>query len=233
MWRTTWQQENVDLTPLVGQTIQVVFYYEAVVRGTRLWLDVGRHRHHRRGGGWNDQHHQKFGQGTFAVLASSVGLVRCNPVSTPSITISNLPPGQYVLQFGDVPYYQTPAAQTNTLAAGGTVNFNGNYTFIDANNNGISDDWEQDYFGSVSTTRTQKTDTDHDGMTDYAEFIAGTDPTNPASRFYFTGVTSRPIILSRSSGPLPPTGCIRSIPPPIFDLVSGHRLVAGLQQPRP
>ena len=26
-------------------------------------------------------------------------------------------------------------------------------------------------------------------MTDYAEFIAGTDPTDPASRFYFTGET--------------------------------------------
>ena len=27
------------------------------------------------------------------------------------------------------------------------------------------------------------------GLSDYAEFIAGTDPTNPASRFYFTGET--------------------------------------------
>ncbi|HEX7576439.1 MAG TPA: thrombospondin type 3 repeat-containing protein, partial [Verrucomicrobiae bacterium] len=32
---------------------------------------------------------------------------------------------------------------------------------------------------------TQLTDTDHDGMSDYAEFIAGTNPTNAASRFYF------------------------------------------------
>ena len=80
-------------------------------------------------------------------------------------------------------------AQTNTLAAGGKLNFNGNYSFLDANRNGISDAWEQDYFGSVSTNRTQLTDSDHDGMSDYAEFIAGTDPTNPASRFYFTGET--------------------------------------------
>jgi hypothetical protein len=54
------------------------------------------------------------------------------------------------------------------------------------NNNGISDAWELDNFGVVVTNRTQKTDTDHDGMTDYAEFIAGTDPNNPASRLYFT-----------------------------------------------
>ncbi len=103
------------------------------------------------------------------------------------MTISNLAAGQYVVQFGDVPYYQTPSGQTNTLAVGGTLNFAGNYTFIDVNHNGISDAWEMAYFGSVATNRTQLTDTDHDGMTDYAEFIAGTDPTNPASRFYFTG----------------------------------------------
>jgi hypothetical protein len=101
--------------------------------------------------------------------------------------LSNLPAGQYVVQFGDVPYYQTPVSQTNTLTAGGTLNFPGNYTFLDANHNYISDDWEKDYFGSVTTNRTQFTDTDGDGMTDYAEFIAGTNPTNAASRFYFTG----------------------------------------------
>ena len=57
------------------------------------------------------------------------------------------------------------------------------------NYNGISDAWEMDYFGAVVTNRTQTTDTDHDGMSDYAEFIAGTNPTNAASRFYFTGET--------------------------------------------
>ena len=35
----------------------------------------------------------------------------------------------------------------------------------------------------------QLIDTDHNGMTDYAEFIAGTDPNDPAARFYFTGET--------------------------------------------
>ena len=49
-----------------------------------------------------------------------------------------------------------------------------------------------DYFGVVSTNRTRLTDTDHDGMTDYAEFIAGTNPTNAASRFYFNGYGLQP-----------------------------------------
>jgi hypothetical protein len=120
---------------------------------------------------------------------SSIGLVPVQSDVTPSVTISNLPAGQYVAQFGDVPYYQTPVTQTNTLPAGGAIYFNGNYTFSDANQNGISDAWEQYYFGSVTASRTQRTDSDGDGMSDYAEFIAGTDPVNPASRFYFTGET--------------------------------------------
>jgi hypothetical protein len=45
----------------------------------------------------------------------------------------------------------------------------------------MSDLYEQYYFGSVSTNRTRLTDTDGDGMSDYAEFIAGTDPTNALS----------------------------------------------------
>ncbi|MEI9863319.1 MAG: hypothetical protein WDN00_01925 [Limisphaerales bacterium] len=105
-----------------------------------------------------------------------------NAIST---TISNLPPGQYRVKFSDVTFYQTPAGQTNTVSANGTVNFTGNYVFIDANHNGISDSWENYYFGSAGNDRTQTTDSDGDGMPDYAEFIAGTNPTNAASKLIF------------------------------------------------
>jgi hypothetical protein len=54
----------------------------------------------------------------------------------------------------------------------------------------MSDLYEQYYFGSVSSNRTRLTDTDGDGMSDYAEFIAGTDPTNPESNLQF--VSSAP-----------------------------------------
>src|ERR1035438_8116806 len=134
---------------------------------------------------------KNLGQGTWSLASlSPIGLVPVQTSFAPAVTISNLATGQYVLQFSDVPYYQTPADQTNMLATGATSTFTGNYTFLDVNHNGISDAWEMDNFGAVVTNRTQLTDTDHDGMTDYAEFIAGTNPTNAASRFYFTGETS-------------------------------------------
>jgi hypothetical protein len=99
-----------------------------------------------------------------------------------SLTLTNAPPGQYQVQFGAVPYYNAPAAQTNLLASGQTIVFNGNYSFADANANGMSDVWEQAYFGEISPGRTAATDTDSDGMTDFGEFAAGTHPGQPGSR---------------------------------------------------
>jgi hypothetical protein len=102
----------------------------------------------------------------------------------PAVTLSNLPAGQYAVQFGDVPFYQTPAGQTNQLTVGGTLNFTGTYTFLDLNNNGIPDAWEMYFFGSLSTNRTG-----YDAHSEYAAFLAGLNPANPASRFAFTGET--------------------------------------------
>jgi hypothetical protein len=186
----TWQRETLDLTPWVGQTIQVVFYYQGVNLGDTLygWTidDVGITGVLANG---NISITKNLGQGIWSLSSiSSIGTVPVKSGSTPSVTLSNMAAGKYMVEFGDVPYYQTPPDQTNTLSVGGSLNFTGNYTFIDANHNGISDAWEQYYFGAVVTNRTQTTDTDHDGMSDFAEFIAGTDPTNAASRFYFNSV---------------------------------------------
>ena len=96
------------------------------------------------------------------------------------------------MTFAAVPYYQTPEPQTNTVTSATPVLFQGTYTFADANTNGISDAWEQQVFGGVSPDRTRATDTDGDGMTDYAEFIAGTDPKNTNSVLELMPPASQP-----------------------------------------
>ncbi len=178
---TDWQQETLDLTPYVGQSIQVVWYYIGVAIGTTVQ-------------GWlvNDVAITglAFGQGGTLMVAKNLAQGTYN-ITGPAnysgsyilTTITNAPPGQYTVDFTDVAFYQTPPPQTNTLASGDTITFAGNYSFIDVNQNGISDAWEKYYFGVVSTNRTQHTDTDGNGMSDYAKFVARINPTNPASKF--------------------------------------------------
>ena len=173
----TWQRETLDLTPWVGMTIQVVFYYQGVNLGNTPygWTidDIGITGVLASG---NITVTKNLGQGTWSLSSiSPIGTVPVKSGSAPSVTLSNMAAGKYVVEFSDVPFFQTPADETNTLSVGGSLNFSGNYAFIDANHNGISDAWEQNYFGTVVTNRTQTTDTDRDGMSDYAEFIAGTD----------------------------------------------------------
>jgi hypothetical protein len=91
-----------------------------------------------------------------------------------------------VIQFGDVPWFVTPGPQTNTLVAGETIQFSGQYTFADANSNNIPDAYEMEKFGVIDPLRTKTTDTDQDGLSDWEEFIAGTDPVNPPPPFQLT-----------------------------------------------
>ena len=180
-----WVQAIVDLTAYVGQTIQVVWYYQGIDIGTPLngWVvdDVAITGV---AGGGTIIVTKNLGQGGFSL--SGPIQRRGTALST---VVSNAPPGDYTVAFDDVTFYQTPLTLTTNLANGATVNLNGNYGFIDANRNGISDAWENYYFGDTVTNRTRFTDTDHDGMTDYAEFIAGTDPTNSLSNLRFLSGT--------------------------------------------
>ncbi len=96
-----------------------------------------------------------------------------------STVIADAPAGQYSVQFQPVNFYQTPLPQTNTLTAGGTIVFSGNYSFTDTNLNGMADAWEKYYFGNAN--RTAQSDADGDGLNDLGEFVGGTVPTNAAS----------------------------------------------------
>jgi len=213
-----WTQTNLDLTPYVGRSIMVVWQYAGFGTTTPMY-------------GWTIDDISITGvssglAGTITITKNlGQGKWTLNgPISqtgtAPVTTITNAPAGPYTVQFSDVTFYQTPLAQSNNLATSGTLNFTGNYGFLDFNNNGISDSWEKYYFSGVTSNRTQFTDTDGDGMPDYAEFIAGTNPTNSDSKLIFLGanlLTNQLLQLEwaaipgrlyqvESSAPAPPQG---------------------------
>lgn len=174
-----WEQEEIDLTPYLGKVVYLVWHHQL------FSLD-----NFRRPGWLIDDVEivsDTIPTGTVSVTnnLSQATVAITGPASRTgagrSLVITNAPPGQYVAAFGMVPYYTTPPPQTNTLTEGGTVSFSGTYSFQDSNGNGISDSWEQDRLGAVSPNWTTGQDSDLDGLSDYAEFIAGTNPTNSAS----------------------------------------------------
>ncbi|MGA2855117.1 MAG: choice-of-anchor J domain-containing protein [Verrucomicrobiota bacterium] len=184
-----WTREQVDLTPFIGHVIYLVWDYEMFSLDTRVrpgWLvdDVSITVSNVTPG--TIQITKNLWQPPYILTGPMFKTGKARET-----LITNAPPGQYIVHFGDAPYYQTPAPQTNVLASSGNIVFQGNYTFADANTNGIPDAWETNFFGGVSTNRTRFTDSDGDGMPDYAEFIAGTNPTNAASLFKFLSATSR------------------------------------------
>src|SRR5262249_52562859 len=119
----TWQQETFSLTPFVGKTIQVVFYYQAthvnmsdILYGWTL-DDIGITGVTASG---DVVVIKNIGQGTWSLSSvSPIGLVPVASGTAPSNTLNNLQIGKYAVQFGDVLYYHTPPDQTNTLATGG------------------------------------------------------------------------------------------------------------------
>ena len=182
-----WEQATVDLTPFVGKTIQVVWYYAAIGDGRGPvdgWLvdDVSITGV---AGGGTIVISKNLGQGKFTLT----GLISQSGTA-PLTTITNAPPGPYTVHFSDVAFYQTPPDQSQTRSPTAAPSpSRATTTSLMPTCNGISDSWERYYFGSATTNRTQFTDSDGDGMSDYAEFIAGTNPTNAASKLVFLGAT--------------------------------------------
>ena len=174
-----WEQVSVDLTPYMGQVVYVLWYYglfsfDNVPRLGWLVDDVSITVDNVVPG--TIQVTNNLSQAVFA-LSGPLGRTGYGQWTV----ISNAPPGQYVVRFGEVPYYLTPPPQTNTLVSLSNVLFSGIYTFADSNNNGVPDAWELEYFQTLGTNGWQNLDSDQDGASNYAEFIAGTDPTDPTS----------------------------------------------------
>jgi len=176
-----WEEMELDLTPFLGNVVYVVWYhflfsFDAPPRLGWLIDDVSITT-------------STVVPGTIAItnnLWQSVFALAGPSGRTASgrtLLITNAAPGTYTMQYGDVPYYATPPSQTQTLSAGGSISFIGDYTFTDANTNGVPDAYELEKFGTVDPLRTQHTDTDQDGLSDWAEFVAGTDPNNPPPPF--------------------------------------------------
>jgi hypothetical protein len=169
-----WEEETVDLTPYAGKMVYLVWHY------ILLGFDYGPRP------GW------LVDDVSITTASFSPGIVQITNniwqaeyvLSGPMyrrgrgpVTITNAPPGQYFIEFAPVRYYSAPQDQTRELAPGGVLILGGNYTFADVNNNGMSDEWELEYFNVVDPGRTRSTNTDGDGMSDHAEFVTGTDPT--------------------------------------------------------
>jgi hypothetical protein len=58
---------------------------------------------------------------------------------------------------------------------------------VDTDSNGLPDWWEQQYFGHLTGTA-PSADPDHDGASNLAEFLAGTNPTNYNSALRLTAL---------------------------------------------
>lgn len=170
-----WEEEVIDLTPYVGRVVFLVWYYQLLSFETAPrpgWLvdDVSVTL-------------TTVTPGTIRVtnnLAQARFILSGRGVDRPgqgmNTVFNNLPPGDYSITWTDLPFYVTPGDQMNQLLPGGSVSFNGVYTFPDVNHNGMSDLWEDAFFGIIDPARTRDMDTDQDGSTDYDEFNAGTNP---------------------------------------------------------
>jgi hypothetical protein len=178
-----WEREEFDLSPYIGRIVHLVWQYEMF---DFSFEETTSHP------GWlvddievtltNVIRGTIHVTNNLAAASFSVSGPTAFDGSGRMVVKTNALGGQYVATFAPVPYYQTPAPQTNMLVGAAPLVFQGNYTFADANNNRISDLWEQEQFNEISPGRTTSTDTDADGFSDLAEFASGTNPNDESSK---------------------------------------------------
>lgn len=169
-----WRAEEIDLTPYLGNVIFLVWHHQLLA--------------------FESANRPGWVLDDISVTVSNIlpgNIIVTNNLSQARATLAGptprnanghytnfagMLPGQYVATWNPVQYYFTPPPQTNLLHQQTVIEFAGIYTFPDENENGMSDTWEQQFFGEISFTRTCATDTDNDGFPDCAEFAAGTNP---------------------------------------------------------
>jgi hypothetical protein len=179
---SNWEPVTVDLTPYLGQVIYLVWGYELAtfdVRPRPGWLldDVSITIDGTARGAL--QITSNLAQG--GVTVAGIGHDYLAQRQGSSILLPNLAFGDYGITFADVPFYTRPDDRQITLSDSTPLVVEGLYHFDDSNDNLMSDAWEIAVFGEISDIRDAHTDTDSDGASDYAEFVAGTDPNNPDS----------------------------------------------------
>ena len=177
-----WEQVEVDLTRFVGKVVRFRFNYQlfSFSASDRLgWMLDDIHVDMDTVASTEVVVTNNLTQAAFTLTGPTNGVIE--GVGTGFRT--NVPPGIYVVAWRPVPFYTTPATRTNVLGdSTNALTFIGTYTFADVNKNGISDAWEQRFFGAVDAGYTGLVDSDGDGATDIEEWRAGTSPKDAASR---------------------------------------------------
>jgi len=112
---------------------------------------------------------RRFGTGGASILPSD-RFVNVNTDFQVLNNISNLSAGAYTVIMTNSVGGSLGAARTNAILT----------VLADSNGNGIPDVWESTYFGSP-TGADRDADSDGDGLSNRAEYLAGTDPTNKLS----------------------------------------------------
>ncbi len=176
-----WEPVQLDLTPYIGNIIRIRFDYQLFSFNSNARL------------GWMlDDFQLTMNQVAKTAIEvtnnlAEAGVTLVGPTNQVATgqgfqVMTNVPPGTYQISWSPVPYYLTPPPQTRVLTTNNSpILIQGLYTFPDVNHNGISDLWESHHFGAIVPGSTGREDSDGDGMSDFAEWEAGTDPLDPKS----------------------------------------------------
>ncbi len=196
-----WEPVEVNISKYAGKVVRIRFNYQLFSFSTVP-----------RTGWFIDDVSLDFNRVAETVVTVSNNLTQAqftltgptNVIGAGLVLTTNVPPGEYRATWSPVAYYVTPPPQTGTLIASEPLVFTGAYTFPDANNNGISDLWENKFFGGVEPNHSADLDSDGDGGSDRQEFLVGTSPRDPTSALMLSGPVRQPNRTTRFEWPSEP-----------------------------